>query len=127
METNYTTLHIANDDLKLILKALHAEKISRIGLNNLEFKDIERLEKILNKSIKPNKMENIETHFNSPHWKSYGVFAIAIQLKNQNYSEIDVMWQEAIDLYEHFYKSDWNEADQSELECINKFMKHINQ
>jgi hypothetical protein len=72
-------------------------------------------------------MENIETHFNSPHWNSYGVFAIAIQLKNQNYSEIDVMWQEAIDLYEHFYKSDWNEADQSELECINKFMKHINQ
>jgi hypothetical protein len=53
MKTNYTTLHIANDDLRLILKALHSEKISRIGLGNLEFEDIERLEKILNKLIKP--------------------------------------------------------------------------
>ena len=71
-------------------------------------------------------MEDIKTHFDSQHWNSYGVFAIAIQLKNQNYSEIDVMWQESIDLYEQFYKSEWNDLKQSELECINKFMKHIN-
>jgi len=37
METNYTTLHIANDDLKLILKALHTEKSNRIKLDYLQF------------------------------------------------------------------------------------------
>ena len=72
-------------------------------------------------------MENIETNFNSPHWKSYGVYAIALQLKNQDLGAIDVMWQEAIDLYEQFYKSEWNDFKESEIECINKFMQHINQ
>lgn len=72
-------------------------------------------------------MENIKTNFNSPHWDSYGVYSIALQLKNKNLGAIDVMWQEAIDLYEKFKNSDWNNFDESELECINKFMKHINQ
>lgn len=70
---------------------------------------------------------NRKLNFMENHWNSYGVFAIAIQLKNQNYSAIDVMWQEAIELYKQFYKSEWDDKDQSELECINKFMKHINQ
>jgi hypothetical protein len=70
---------------------------------------------------------NKKLNFMENHWKSYGVFAIALQLKNQNFSAIDVMWQEAIDLYKQFYKSEWDDQNQSELECINKFMKHINQ
>jgi hypothetical protein len=79
METNYTTLHIANDDLKLILKALHAEKISRIGLGNLEFEDIERLEQILNKSIKPNKMTNQQAFE-----KLISLYDICDQLQDMN-------------------------------------------
>jgi hypothetical protein len=59
------------------------------------------------------------------HWDSYGVYAIALQLKDPEWA-IDVQWQDAIDLYEQFYSSEWNDVNQSELECINEFMKHIN-
>lgn len=59
------------------------------------------------------------------HWQSYGVYAIALQLKNPEWG-IDVQWQEAIDLYEQFYSSIWNDVNRSELECINEFMAHIN-
>jgi len=47
METNYTTLHISNNDLELILKALHTEKNNRIKLDYLYFEDIEKLEQLL--------------------------------------------------------------------------------
>jgi hypothetical protein len=59
------------------------------------------------------------------HWESYGVYAIALQLKNPEWA-IDVQWQEAIDLYEKFNSSEWNDVNQSELECINKFMANLN-
>jgi hypothetical protein len=59
------------------------------------------------------------------HWQSYGVYAIALQLKNPEWG-IDVQWQEAIDLYEEFYSSIWNDVNRSELECINEFMAYIN-
>jgi hypothetical protein len=59
------------------------------------------------------------------HWDSYGVYAIALQLKEPEWG-IDVQWQQAINLYEQFYSSKWNDMNQSELECINEFMKHIN-
>ena len=68
------------------------------------------------------KKEQRETN---KHWQSYGVYAIALQLKNPEWG-IDVQWQEAIDLYEEFYSSIWNNVNQSELECINEFMAHIN-
>jgi len=68
------------------------------------------------------KKEQRETN---KHWQSYGVYAIALQLKNLEWG-IDVQWQEAIDLYEEFYSSIWNDVNRSELECINEFMAHIN-
>jgi hypothetical protein len=68
------------------------------------------------------KKEERETN---KHWQSYGVYAIALQLKNPEWG-IDVQWQEAIDLYEQFYSSIWNDVNRSELECINEFMAHIN-
>jgi hypothetical protein len=83
----------------------------------------ERIAFFADRTLKINKKLNLMEN----HWNSYGVFAIALQLKNQNFSAIDVMWQEAIDLYKQFYKSEWDDQNQSELECINKFMKHINQ
>ena len=60
------------------------------------------------------------------YWQSYGVFAIAIQLKNKDYKVIDLLWQEAIDLYKEFLNSKFNDINQSELDCINKFMKQLN-
>ena len=63
---------------------------------------------------------------NNNHWNSYGVFAIAVQLADQNYSELDRMWQQAIDLYEEFLTSEWNDINQSELDCINKFIIQLN-
>jgi len=66
-------------------------------------------------------MKEIKTH-----WDSYGVFAIAVQLADQNYLELDRMWQEAIDLYDRFYYSNYNLMSRSELECINEYMADIN-
>ena len=60
------------------------------------------------------------------YWQSYGVFAIAIQQKNKDYKVIDLLWQEAIDLYKEFLNSKFNDINQSELDCINKFMKQLN-
>lgn len=60
------------------------------------------------------------------YWKSYGVFAIALQLKNQSYHGIDQWWQDAIDLYEEFLNSEYNDLNKSELECINKFIIELN-
>jgi hypothetical protein len=79
MKTNYTTLHISNDDFKLILKALHTEKNNRIKLDYLQFKDVERLEKILSKSIKPNKMTNQQAFE-----KLISLYDICDQLQDMN-------------------------------------------
>jgi hypothetical protein len=66
-------------------------------------------------------MKKIKTH-----WDSYGVFAIAIQLQTHDYGFIDGLWQDAIDLYQRFYYSSYNDANKSELECINEYMADIN-
>ena len=47
METNYRTLHIANDDLKLILQSLNVLRMDRINYGSSKFEDIKRLEHIL--------------------------------------------------------------------------------
>ena len=60
------------------------------------------------------------------HWDSYGVFAIAIQLQTHDYGYIDGIWQDAIDLYQRFYYSNYNIMNKSELECINEYMADIN-
>ena len=55
------------------------------------------------------------------HWDSYGVFAIT-QFLWDKYDGLDVVWEEAIILYNEFYNSEYNDMKQSELECIYKFM-----
>lgn len=60
------------------------------------------------------------------YWQSYGVFAIAIQLEGKDYKVIDLLWEEAIDLYKEFLISEFNDINKSELDCINKFMKQLN-
>lgn len=55
------------------------------------------------------------------HWDSYGVFAIT-EFIMKKYDGLDVVWEEAIILYNEFYNSEYNDMKQSELECIYKFM-----
>ena len=52
----------------------------------------------------------------------YGVFCIAIQLE-QNHRELDVLWDKALKLYDEFRNSKFNNLEESELECINEFLK----
>ena len=61
MKTNYTTLHIANDDLKLILQSLHAERMSRINRGYLKFEDIDRLEHILGVTLNSETLTNADS------------------------------------------------------------------
>ena len=53
----------------------------------------------------------------------YGVFCIAIQLKNNR--DNDVRWSKALKLYDKFIDSDFNDSEESELECINNFMANF--
>jgi len=57
--------------------------------------------------------------------KSYGIFCMAIAMNNkhQNTSELDIWWDKAIELYDEFIKSEFNNPNQSELDCINEFIK----
>ena len=50
----------------------------------------------------------------------YGVFCIASQLKDER--NLDVIWETAIKLYDEFLMSEYNDHNESELECINRFM-----
>ena len=50
----------------------------------------------------------------------YGVFCIASQLKDER--NLDVIWETAIKLYDEFLVSGYNDHNESELECINRFM-----
>jgi hypothetical protein len=57
--------------------------------------------------------------------ESYGVFCIAAQLE-QNDRELDVLWDKALKLYDEFINSEFNDFEQSELDCINEFLKAKN-
>jgi hypothetical protein len=50
----------------------------------------------------------------------YGVFCIASQLNEER--NLDVIWETAIKLYDEFLVSEYNDHNESELECINRFM-----
>jgi hypothetical protein len=63
---------------------------------------------------------------NSNHWDSYGVYAIATQIQSRNANQdLDLVWQEAIRLYNEFTFSSFNVDTKSELDCINDFMNSI--
>jgi hypothetical protein len=53
----------------------------------------------------------------------YGVFCIALQLEDNR--DNDVRWSKALELYDEFINSDFNDSEESELECINNFMNTI--
>ena len=53
---------------------------------------------------------------------SYGVFCMAMVMEKHNTMELDVWWDKAIELYDEFVNSEFNDFNQSELDCINRFM-----
>lgn len=61
MKTNYTTLHIANDDLKLILESFYALRMYRINKGYLKFEDIDRLEHILGVALNSETLTNADS------------------------------------------------------------------
>jgi hypothetical protein len=56
------------------------------------------------------------------HHESYGVFCMAMSMPDRNERELDILWADAIKMYEAFLKSEWNDADKSELDCIHDFI-----
>jgi hypothetical protein len=51
----------------------------------------------------------------------YGVFCIALQLSGKLPN--DIRWVKALKLYDEFIDSDFNDPNESELDCIYKFME----
>ena len=60
------------------------------------------------------------------HWNSYGVFCMAMSFKIFNPRELDDLYLEAINCYNSFIESEFNDPNKSELECINEFVKFHN-
>jgi hypothetical protein len=54
--------------------------------------------------------------------KSYSIFCIASQLLEGNDRDLDKVWETATELYDEFLASKFNDYNQSELDCINKFL-----
>jgi hypothetical protein len=54
--------------------------------------------------------------------KSYSIFCIASQLLNGREDELDLVWQDANELYDEFLNSEFNNVNKSELDCINDFL-----
>lgn len=54
----------------------------------------------------------------------YGVFCMAMSMKDEDQTtrQMDVWWNKAIELYDEFLNSGFNDYDQSELDCIQRFM-----
>ena len=55
---------------------------------------------------------------------SYGVFCMAMSMKDEDQTtrQMDVWWDKAIELYDEFEHSSFNDPYQSELDCIQRFM-----
>ena len=53
---------------------------------------------------------------------SYGVFCMAMVMEKHNTMKLDVWWDKAIELYDEFVNSEFNDFNQSELDCINRFI-----
>jgi hypothetical protein len=55
----------------------------------------------------------------------YPIFCIAVQLLSGREDELDLVWGDATELYIKFLRSDFNDPNKSELDCINNFMANI--
>jgi len=58
------------------------------------------------------------------YWNAYGVYCITINA-NLKSEFLDRQWEEAIDIYEDYLKSKYNDENKSELECINDYLKTL--
>lgn len=59
--------------------------------------------------------------------ESYGVFCVAMFINNLDREgwegNIDLLWEKAIQTYDKFLKSEYNNKNKSELDCINTYMQ----
>jgi hypothetical protein len=56
--------------------------------------------------------------------KSYPIFCIAAQLLSGREDELDLVWEDAEELYAEFTTSEFNDSNKAELDCINNFLNH---
>jgi hypothetical protein len=56
------------------------------------------------------------------YMNSYGVFCMAMSMKDRNERELDNLWADAIKLYEVFLVSEYNDLNKSELDCIHDYL-----
>lgn len=56
------------------------------------------------------------------HKSSYGVFCMAMGIVARRDRELDIVWDEAIELYKEFLQSPYSQQDCSELDCIADFL-----
>jgi hypothetical protein len=54
--------------------------------------------------------------------KSYGVFCMAMSMKDRDERELDYLWGDAIKMYDSFLVSDFNDLNKSELDCIQDYI-----
>ena len=63
------------------------------------------------------------------HMNSYGVFCMADRLVYQGISNLDdgldVVWEEAVGVYNKFLKSEYNVDTKSELDCIDEYLNNV--
>jgi hypothetical protein len=57
--------------------------------------------------------------------KSYSIFCIASQLLEGKERDLDEVWETSTKLYDEFLESEFNDYNQSELDCINNFLTTI--
>lgn len=62
----------------------------------------------------------------SLYYPAYGVFCMAMAMGGDP-NELDSWWDDAIEHYVMFQDSEFNDINQSELECINQYVKSIKQ
>jgi hypothetical protein len=62
--------------------------------------------------------------YGSLYYGGYGVFCMAIAIGGDP-NELDAWWDDAIEHYDRFTDSEFNDIKQSELECINNYVKSL--
>jgi hypothetical protein len=63
-------------------------------------------------------------NFRSMCYPAYGVFCMAMAMGGDK-DELDAWWDDAIGHYERFLDSEFNDINQSELDCINEYVKSL--
>jgi|APGre2960657404_1045060.scaffolds.fasta_scaffold858657_1 hypothetical protein len=64
--------------------------------------------------------------YGSLYYGGYGVFCMAIAMGGESW-ELDKWWESAVEHYDNFLESEYNDENQSELDGIINYVKSIKQ